>query len=185
MPSRKQSLRKDVAKWLSGAERVVVAGIGNPIRKDDFVGVKVIQDLQGRVSDRVMLIECETVPEDYVHRIAEFRPTHVLLIDAALLDMKPGETQLVNPEKLVTFPAYSTHMLPLQLFCEQVAKATQAKICLLLLQPADIDFGEGLSAQLTKTASKVASVLAKALPGNTNEPSAENSFLDRSTDNSA
>jgi len=35
----------------------VVVGVGNPIRMDDYVGVKIVQDLRGRVDiNRVMLI---------------------------------------------------------------------------------------------------------------------------------
>jgi Ni,Fe-hydrogenase maturation factor len=52
---------------------------------DDFVGVKIVQDLNGKVSDNVYLIECETVPESYLQQIVDFNPTHILLIDAAVL----------------------------------------------------------------------------------------------------
>jgi hypothetical protein len=36
----KYDLQKALKKWLASAKRVVIAGIGNPIRSDDFVGVK-------------------------------------------------------------------------------------------------------------------------------------------------
>ncbi len=131
---------------------------------DDFVGVKIVQDLQGKVSDCVMLIECETVPESFTQQIVDFKPTHVLLIDAALLDLRPGETRLINSDQLAAFPAYSTHMLPLRLFCDYVAKEVEAKIGLLLLQPARVDFGEGLSPELEKVACDVVDILREILP---------------------
>jgi len=46
---------------------------------DDFVGVKIVKNLEGKVSDGVQLIECETVPESFLETIIEFSPTHVLL----------------------------------------------------------------------------------------------------------
>ena len=155
----KYNIQKELKKWLHGAERVVVAGIGNPIRMDDFVGVKIAQDLKGKVSEEVYLIECETVPESFLQPIVEFDPTHVLLIDAAILGLKPGESLLVDPEKLTAFPAFSTHMLPLRIFCEYLAKTTKAKIALLLIEPKKVDFGEGLTLEVEASSEKIADVL--------------------------
>jgi hypothetical protein len=39
LASGKYIVQKELKKWLSDAKRVVLAGIGNPIRMDDFVGV--------------------------------------------------------------------------------------------------------------------------------------------------
>lgn len=135
MASRNYDIQTGLEKWLAGAEKVVVAGIGNPIRRDDFVGVKIVQELQGKVSERVFLIECETVPESFIQQIVDFSPTHLLLIDAAILRLKPGESRLVMPEQLTGLPAFSTHMLPLRIFCEYLTKTTGTKIALLLIQP--------------------------------------------------
>ncbi|RJS68268.1 hydrogenase maturation protease [Candidatus Bathyarchaeota archaeon] len=99
MNNEKYDIAIELERWLSDAEKVVVAGIGNPIRMDDFVGVKIIQDLHGKVSEKVYLLECETVPESFIQQIIDFNPTHVLLIDAAILGLKPGEAKLVKPPK--------------------------------------------------------------------------------------
>lgn len=164
MVGRRYNVQKELKAWLSDAERVVIAGIGNPIRMDDFVGVKIVQDLQGKISDKVYLIECETVPESYIQQIIDFNPTHVLLIDAAILGLKPGESQLINPEQLTNFPAFSTHMLPLRIFCEYLAKATKARIALLLMQPELADFGEGLTFEVGTAAKGIAKALIDLLP---------------------
>ena len=39
-------IESSLKDWFSGAERVVVAGIGNPFRRDDFVGVDIVRNLQ-------------------------------------------------------------------------------------------------------------------------------------------
>ncbi|NWG10965.1 hydrogenase maturation protease [Candidatus Bathyarchaeota archaeon] len=163
MSSEKCNVQKELEKWLSNAEKVVVAGIGNPIRMDDFVGVKIVQELRGKVSDKILLIECETVPESFIQQIIEFNPTHVLLIDAALLDLKAGETRLVKSEKLTAFPAFSTHMLPLRIFCEYLTKTTKAKIALLLIQPKETDFGEALTPEIEAKAKDLAKILLNLL----------------------
>ena len=150
--------------WLSDAKRVVIAGIGNPLRKDDFVGVKIVRSLQGRVSKSVYLIECETVPESFIEQIAEFNPTHILLIDAALLDDKPGVSKLVGSDQLANRPAVSTHALPLQIFCEYLRKTTGAKIAMLAIQPKDASFGEGLTTEVEKTSTELTGLLSRILP---------------------
>jgi len=164
MTTGDHDVESELNAWLSDAERVVIAGIGNPIRMDDFVGVKIVQDLRGKVSDRVYLIECETVPESFIQQITDFDPTHVLLIDAALLGLKPGESRLTEPKRLFMFPAISTHALPLRIFCDYLAETTKAKIGLLLIEPKQADFGEGLTPEVEASAKKIVDLLLELLP---------------------
>jgi len=164
LTSGKYNLQKGLKKWLVGAKRVVVAGIGNPIRMDDFVGVKIVQDLQGKVSSSIQLIECEAVPESFIQQIIEFNPTHVLLIDVAILGLKPGESKLTTPEQLEIFSAFSTHMLPLRVFCEHIAQTVKAKVALLLIEPKQTDLGEELTREVEKAEQKIVEALLRVLP---------------------
>jgi hydrogenase 3 maturation protease len=157
-------LERKLQRWLSNAQRVVVSGIGNPLRKDDFIGVKIVANLRGKVSQCVYLVECETVPESFIGPITKFKPTHILLIDAGLLNQKPGSSKLVDPEEMTEQTAISTHALPLQIFCEYLAKTTNAKIALLVIQPKDTSFGEGLTAELEETTKRLGGLLTKSLP---------------------
>jgi len=152
-------------EWLKDAKRIVVVGIGNELRKDDFVGVKIVKTLKGQVPKNVMLIESETVPESFIESIVEFHPTHVLLIDAGLLKLEPGEMRLIKTSELPspTSSPISTHALPLQLFCEFVQEATNTRLALILIQPRDADFGEGLSAEVENAALKLTKNLLRLL----------------------
>ena len=156
-------IEQEISDWFTNAKRVVVAGIGNPIRRDDFVGVKIVQDLQGKVPKTVLLIECETVPESYMQEIIDFKPSHVLLVDAAILRLRAGETRLVLPEQITDFPAITTHVLPLRIFCEYITKMSEAKIALLLIEPEYTEFGEGLTAKVQATAEKITKQLLQLL----------------------
>jgi hydrogenase 3 maturation protease len=153
------SVQDALEEWITDAGKVVVAGIGNPIRRDDFVGVKIVQDLEGKVSKNVSLIECETVPESFMQEIVDLKPSHVLLVDAAILDLKPGETRLVFPEQVTDFPAITTHVLPLRIFCEYVTNMAEAKIALLLIEPENTEFGEGLTQKVQTAAEKITKML--------------------------
>lgn len=158
------SLKKELKEWLKDAKKIVVAGIGNPIRKDDFAGVKIVQGLRGKVSEKIHLIECETLPENFIQKIVDFNPTHILLIDVGILGSKPGYSKLVFPEHLAIFPVISTHALPLKLFCNLIYSATKAKIALLLIQPENIGFGEGLTPTVEKSTKKIVEILLEVLP---------------------
>lgn len=160
----KDEIEGKLRAWLSDAKRVVVAGIGNPLRKDDFVGVNIARSLKGRVSKNVSLIECETVPESFMESIIEFNPTHILLIDAAMLDQKPGFSKLLGSDQLANRPAVSTHALPLQIFCGYLRETTGAKIAVLGIQPEDARFGEGLTTELKKASIELADLLSRMLP---------------------
>jgi hydrogenase 3 maturation protease len=155
--------RNELKKWLAKSSKVVVAGIGNPIRMDDFVGVKIVQDLQGKLPGNVHLIECETVPESFMDEIVELKPSHVLLIDAAVMELKPGEVRLFDAEKVTAFPPISTHMLPLRVFCDYITQLAGAKIALLLIEPGNTEFGEGLTLEVQEAAEKVTKTLLKFL----------------------
>jgi hydrogenase 3 maturation protease len=164
LTSKNDNFQEELKEWLSGAQHVVVAGIGNTIRSDDFVGVKIIQDIITKVSSKVHLIECETVPESFMDEIVEMKPSHVLLIDAAILGLRPGEIRLFDSEKVTNMPAISTHMLPLRVFCDYITQMSKAKLALLLIEPKNVEFGEGLTVEVQKSAEEITVALLKLLP---------------------
>lgn len=157
------AVEQDLKNWFMGSKKIVVAGIGNPIRSDDYVGLKIVETLRSKVPDSVCLLECETVPENYLSEIEKFKPSHVLLIDAAFLELKPGEASLVNAERMMDYSAISTHALPLKIFCEHLKKETNAKIGLLLIEPKKMEFGEGLSVEVEAQAERLTKLLLELL----------------------
>ena len=152
---------EELRKWFSNAEHIAIVGIGNPIREDDFIGLKITQDLRGKAPKNVYLIECETVPESFTQLIVDFDPTHIMLIDAAVMGKRSGDSVLIEPESLPVFPAISTHTLPLRIFCDFLTKNTRAKIALLLIEPDRTSFGENLSPTVEDSAKKIVNLLIK------------------------
>jgi len=157
-------IEKELENWLVNKTKVVIAGIGNPIRKDDNVGLNIVEQLKGKLSDSILLLEAETVPESYLLDIEEFFPSHVLLIDAAFLGLNPGEVSFVDAEKIVGYSAITTHLLPLRVFCDYVKQTTRAKIALLLIEPNSMEFGEGLTTEVHLTADRLTKILLRLLP---------------------
>jgi len=157
-------IEQSLTEWFTGAERVVVAGIGNPFRRDDFVGVKIVRNLQNKVSKHVFLIEAETIPESFMQQIIDFKPTHILLVDAAIINKEAGIAQLAETKQLMRTTSISTHTLPLRIFCDYLTQTTGAEIALLVIQPQDTSFGEGLTPKLKQTANNLAATLHKLFP---------------------
>ena len=156
------SLSADLEKWFSQARKVVVVGVGNPLRRDDNIGVTIVSELERTGLQSVLLIKSETVPESFIASIVEFHPSHILIIDAALIHRSPGSATLVTslPSPATTI---STHALPIQIFCEYLEKATHAKIAMLLIQPEDISFGEGLTPNLHSAKERIVRFLVEIL----------------------
>jgi len=156
------SLIGNVAQWFSKVQRIVIVGVGNPIRRDDNIGVEILDGLEGKVPKTVFLIKSETVPESFIGPIAEFKPTHILIVDAASLNLGPGAARFVEDVE-ASKTAISTHALPIQIFCEYLAKTTDAKVAMLLVQPKDTSFGEGLTRELDLARVKLVSHLIKII----------------------
>jgi len=155
-------LTRQLAHWLRGADVIVIMGIGNSLRRDDFVGMATVRQLKRIVPKNVRLVETGEVPESYLGRVEEFCPSHVLMIDAAEMGEQPGLARLVSPSKIEGL-SLSTHTLPLSVVSEYLAKRTKARIALLAIQPKALDFGEGLSQELSERVGTLAEAIVRAV----------------------
>jgi len=155
-------LTGQLAYWFRDASVIVIMGIGNPVRSDDFVGMATVRQLERVVPKSVRLVETGEVPESYLGQVEKFRPSHVLMIDAAEMGKYPGFVKLVSPSRIEGL-SLSTHALPLSVVSEYLAKTTKAKVALLAIQPKVLDFGEGLSPELSECVGTLAKAIERAV----------------------
>ena len=153
------TFEKELKKWLTNCRRLVVLGIGNPLRGDDALGLEILRRLEGKVPSKVTLIECQTTPENFTGKIKRLKPTHVLMIDAAGFEAKPGKAKLIPPEDIAGV-ALSTHAMPLFMLAEILQKSIGAKVVLLGVQPKLVSFGEQLTPEIEKASEEISKVLA-------------------------
>jgi len=151
-----------LSDWLRNYKRLVILGIGNPMRGDDQVGVEIATLLRGKVPDKVKIIDCQTVPENFIGEIRRFSPSHVLMIDAAHFEGRPGEARLVKPE-MISGISISTHNVPLFVLAEVIEKTVGARVMLLAIQPRRIGFGEEMSVDVQRSARRIARMLLEIL----------------------
>jgi len=132
------------------------------MRRDDFVGMAVVRCLKAYSLPRVRLIEAGEVPESYLGVVEESHPSHVLMIDVAEIGQQPGTVRLVSPKEIEGL-SLSTHTLPLTVMSEYIECRTGAKIALFAIQPRILEFGEGLSEELSKMVDQLAKVIVNAV----------------------
>lgn len=102
--------------FLKDYEKLIVLGIGNELRYDDGVGPFIISNLnRHKLSDKVLLINAQTVPENFTGKIRIENPSHIIIIDACLMGLAPGEFKVVNEEEFANI-GISTHSMSLSYF---------------------------------------------------------------------
>ena len=144
--------------------RVAVLGIGNELSGDDGVGVCVARDLARRLGPHAgcLVLEAGTAPENFTGVVRRFRPDLVLLVDAAHLGVDSGTVYWLDWEQTEGLGS-STHTLPPSVFGRFLVKEFACRLALLVVQPAQLEFGRPLSAAVAAAASRVVDGLLTAL----------------------
>jgi hydrogenase 3 maturation protease len=159
------SLEADLAKFFEKRGKTIIIGVGNPLRGDDGVGMKILEYLDKMDLTDVMLLNTETVPEAFTGKVSEYKPTHVLLVDAANFRSKPGDAMLISSAQ-IGGTALSTHSLPLTIFISYIEKTLNVKVKLLGIQPKRVEFYSEMTQELEEASKKISEILGKILKQN-------------------
>ena len=153
----------DLSLALRGARRVAIVGIGSDLRADDAAGVEVVRRLRRHLTSlNVLLIDAGVAPENFTAKIKKFGPSHVLMIDATDLGLKPGAASIVDLSA-ITGPSIFSHRLPLSIFADYLRAHVETKIILIGIQPANARIGSEMNDQVKKAVDEVSSVILKTL----------------------
>ncbi len=117
--SKIQNIYQQIEKFLPIPNckpiKLVIMTIGNVLLSDDGVGPMVYQELisTGVCYPSLLLINAEISPENYLKKILEFNPSHVILIDAIESDLDPGTISCFKNDEIEDklFLQSSTHMI--------------------------------------------------------------------------
>ena len=140
--------------------KVMILGVGNPLRGDEGAGPYLIEQLKGHTD--AILLNCEEVPENFLGKIAENRPDSILIIDAIDLGMSPGAAAILEEDKLGDI-GWSTHHASLRLFIDYVKADTKADVLILGIQPSSTEFGAEISVEVKETLGLLQRIIPKAL----------------------
>jgi hydrogenase 3 maturation protease len=144
-------------------EPTCLVGVGNPLRRDDGVGPWIVGAVREAVAGtRLSVVDAQSVPENFVHVVARADCRNVIFVDAVAVE---GESGTVVFGPLAEFPeaeSFSTHKLALS-FSGKFLEAAGKKAYLLGIVPADLEFGEGLTAEVGRAAASVRDLILKAI----------------------
>ena len=174
-----ESLKTAIRRNLKDARRVAILAIGSSLRGDDAAGLEVAEQLRrirakarGRAVHSLIrtphsafrIFLGETAPENLTGQIKKFRPTHLVILDAADAGGKrPGSVTLIQHDLLRGGSSISTHNLPVNILVQYIQQSVPCKVLILGIQPKSHEFGRPLSAPVQKAAQRAAAALAAAL----------------------
>jgi hydrogenase 3 maturation protease len=148
---------------LAGAHRVAVLGVGSELRGDDQAGLLVIQKLRKRCKvdgscPGIGLFHGATAPENLTGEIKAYRPSHLILIDAADVGKAPGTVEIIDPE-LISGMAFSTHRMPLQILVDYMRESIDCKVIVIGIQPKTVEYDGAVSPETRASVREVATAI--------------------------
>ena len=179
-----ESLKTAVRRNLKGAARVAVLAIGSSLRGDDAAGLQVADELRrirtkARAQSRSRLARPssssrhpsafriflgETAPENLTGEIKKFRPTHLVILDAAdAAGKRPGSITLIQHDLLRGGSSISTHNMPVNVLVQYLQRSVPCQVLIVGIQPKSHEYGRPLSAPVKQAARRAAAALAGAL----------------------
>ena len=161
-------LKAKLQTALRGAERVAVLTVGSRLRGDDAVGLLTGDELEklpaptGPGAARIAVFHGETAPENLTGEIRKFRPTHLVLVDAADMGLAPGMTELIDLDAVGEEASFSTHRMPVTVLLDYLHDATGCRSIIVGIQPASRAFSLTASAEMQQVARQVAQAIVEA-----------------------
>jgi hydrogenase 3 maturation protease len=151
--------KSQLRQGLKGKGRLVILGVGNPLKGDDAAGLLCAEQLMKGVPKKarvgVKVLRAYDVPENYTGVIRKFKPSRVLIIDAALAGLKPGEVFILEKEK-IAIEEISSHKIPLMVLISYLEQSIGCRVTVLGIQAKDLSFGAPIT-PVIKTAVKTVS----------------------------
>ena len=141
-------------------KKIVILGLGHPLRGDDSAGAELAERLAGKVEATV--INADGVPENYIGPIVAAKPEVLMIVDAANMDAPPGSLAIIEMDNIAS-SGLSTHSASLNLFLLVLQSEIQPDTFVLGIQPQAIEFGAPISDPVRKSLGSIEQALLKNL----------------------
>ncbi len=151
-----QEIKKVLENRLKSAQRVALLAIGSQLRGDDAAGLLAVQGLTDTLKLRVFI--GSTAPENLTGEIKKYNPTHLIIIDCADLQEKPGTVKIFDPEQ-TTGDSFSTHRLPLKMLSQYLRMSLGCDIMVIGIQPKSIKFSTEISDEVKVAAKELSELI--------------------------
>jgi hydrogenase 3 maturation protease len=141
-----------------------VLGVGSPLRSDDVAGLLAARALARRFRGRedLLCLEGGSAPENLTGQIADFKPSHLVVVDCAELDGPPGSVRIF-PAELAGGVSSCTHSLPLGIIVDYLRGRCGCEVLLVGMRPKSLEFDGEPSREARRAARLVAAALGRAV----------------------
>lgn len=112
----------------------------------DELDVDVNESLIERLN-KTFLINGGSVPENFTGLIRKCNPSHIILIDASLMNRQAGEINIVNKDKIVDI-SISTHSMSLSYLIKYLEMEKDYDILFIGIEPEAMDLSFELSSKI-------------------------------------
>lgn len=135
-------------------KKKLVITVGNGMMGDDAAGPLLAQMLRQNPLTNWEVLDGGSVPENLLYRVREISPDFVLIIDAADMDLDPGEIRRIDTEKIKDPFFITTHSLPLTYLIESLEEFVPY-VEMVGIQPSLVAFGYPISANVEQAVKAV------------------------------
>lgn len=148
----------DGLKSITKQSKPVIIGMGNNINADDGIGPYIIREL-GNTKFFIML-DVGPLPENFTKKIAEMCPTHIIILDAAMIDGEPGKVEIVEPATVDEY-IFTTHHIPLSYTIQRIQAMCGAEVIIIGIKPKILDTGKPMTPAVVEAGDKVVQLFAE------------------------
>ena len=136
------------------------AGVYSYISELNF---DVNQSLMDRLN-RTFLINGGSVPENFTGLIKKCNPSHIIILDASLMNREPGEINIVNKDSIVDI-SISTHSMSLSYLIKYLQLEKEYEILFIGIEPEIMDLSFELSPKIKNSSDILIGILFNKILG--------------------
>lgn len=154
------SFKSQLKNFLQDCEKLIILGVGNELKSDDGVGPFIIKKLklENVENDKLLPIDGQTVPENFTGKIRKEKPSHLIIVDACLMNSQPGDMKIVDKDDFANI-GISTHSMSLSFFVKYLEKDADFGIIFVGIEPETMDWGDKPTPKVEKTANEFIKIL--------------------------
>lgn len=121
------------------------------------LNVDVNESLKERL-DKTFFINGGSVPENFTGLIRKCNPSHIILIDASLMNKEAGEINIVNKDNIVDI-SISTHSMSLSYLIKYLELEKEYDILFIGIEPEIMDLSFELSPKIKESSNMLIELL--------------------------
>lgn len=138
---------KELQKKLSPIKntKIVMVGMGNPMRQDDQSGLILLEEIQKRkLLKGAKFVSAKTTPENHLEKIVSLHPEIVIFVDTVKMQRAPGEITNIPPTQ-VESRGFSTHSYSIKLIEKYLRNEGINNFMYIGIEPGEMGIGESLT----------------------------------------